>query len=83
MYGLLVQLGQQCSRTKLQSWYCQLFQCCHLRCGAQKLTKCLVVAVCGANVEAGSIGSFTAVTEYMYLNVDNIGAGNLPVYLDL
>jgi len=42
-----------------------------------------VVTVCGANVEAGSIGSFTAVAESMYLNVGSIRADNLPVYLDL
>jgi len=41
-----------------------------------------VVTVSRENVQAGSIGSFTAVAESMNLNVNSIGANGLPVYLE-
>jgi hypothetical protein len=44
---------------------------------------CFVVVVCGANVETGSTGTFTAVAESMYVNVGGIGANHLPVDLEL
>jgi len=46
-------------------------------------TSFLVVALCVANIETGSVCTFTVVAESMYLNVDNIGSGNLPVYIEL
>jgi hypothetical protein len=42
-----------------------------------------VVDVCGANVEAVSIGMFAADTESVNLDVGSIGADHLPVDLDL
>jgi hypothetical protein len=47
--------------------------------GAQKFTNYFVIVVCGVNVQTGSIGSFTVVTESMSLDVGSIGANNLPV----
>jgi len=46
-------------------------------------TRCLVVDIGGANVEAGSMGTFTTVTGPMKLDFDDIGADHLPVYFNL
>jgi hypothetical protein len=48
-----------------------------------KSSQNILSIVLGANVQTGSVGSFTAIAESMDLDVCCIGANNLSVNFDL